>query len=81
MSFSVSDRSFFFEALAQCGSTSCVNILSSLIMNNKVPKHKVDKLISSIAFIQEPSTEMINTVMVRMKFNFNFKTTVCILSL
>ena len=57
-------RSYFFEALAQCGSTPCVNILANLIMTNKVSADRANDLISSMNFIQEPSTAMLNTVMV-----------------
>eukprot|EP00794_Sanderia_malayensis_P009953 gene9953-10973_t len=54
---------YFFESLAQCGSTSCVRILASLIMTKKIPTEMVDGLISSLNFIQEPSTAMLNAIM------------------
>eukprot|EP00795_Rhopilema_esculentum_P006498 gene6498-11955_t len=56
-------RSYFFEALSQCGSTACVNVIGGLIISQKIPRERVDDFISALNFIQEPSPSMLNTVM------------------
>lgn len=70
-----SRRSFFFDALAQCGTNACVNVLANLITSKKMPTEQIDNALTALNFIQDPTPGMINAVIVSVCiFPFRFAT-------
>ena len=55
--------SFLFDAMAQCGTTTCLTVLFQTMEAKKMEKEAM-KFMSYLAFLKEPTPEVIRMLMV-----------------